>query len=46
MDFLRDRIELRWEAGYADAQRALKEQPWRGDVDPLAGVFVHEIGAT
>jgi NTE family protein len=45
IDFNRDRIELRWEAGYLDAQRALREKPWEGDVDPLAGVFQHEIGA-
>ncbi len=44
IDFNRERIELRWQAGYADAQRAVKDEPWRADVDPLTGVFVHEIG--
>lgn len=46
IDFDRERIEMRWEAGYADAQSALKEEPWRYHVDPLAGVYVHKIGGS
>jgi NTE family protein len=42
VDFTESIIRARWEAGYADVQRALQEQRWSGAVDPMAGVVVHE----
>jgi NTE family protein len=42
IDFDADSIRARWDAGYADVQRALAEQRWSREVDPLHGVVVHE----
>lgn len=42
IDFSRSGIKARWEAGYKDAQRALAVQPWRTDVDPREGFYLHE----
>lgn len=43
IDFTRDGIELRREAGYRDALQVLGERPWRQRGDLLDGVVVHEI---
>jgi NTE family protein len=42
IDFAESSIRARWDAGYADVQRALEEQRWCRDVDPMTGVVVHE----
>jgi NTE family protein len=43
IDFSAAGIQSRWEAGYADAARVLREQPWTHDFDPLEGFILHEI---
>jgi NTE family protein len=42
IDFSPAGICARWEAGYANTARALDEQAWLEDCDPLAGVILHE----
>jgi NTE family protein len=42
IDFSPTGIRLRWEAGYADAARALQRAAWDDDCDPLEGVILHE----
>jgi NTE family protein len=42
MDFTAAGIRRRWEAGYADARRALEQKPWEREFDPLEGVILHE----
>jgi NTE family protein len=42
IDFSRAGIKARWEAGLGDARRIIRNAPWRGDVDPLAGFSLHE----
>src|SRR6476661_8464992 len=42
VDFSPSSIRMRWEAGYAKTMRALDQAPWDGEVDPLAGVILHE----
>jgi NTE family protein len=42
IDFSPAGICARWEAGYADINRALEEQGWLGEYDPLEGVILHE----
>jgi NTE family protein len=42
VDFSPLGIRKRWEAGYADALRAVERKPWQGDFDPLEGVILHE----
>jgi NTE family protein len=44
VDFSPSGIRQRWEAGYATALQAVKQAPWRADVDPLEGVILHEPG--
>ena len=36
-------IRKRWEAGLADARRALEAAPWEADVDPIEGFYLHEL---
>src|SRR5499426_2485071 len=43
IDFSPAGIRSRWEAGYADTQRALERKAWEGDCDPLEGVILHEV---
>ena len=43
IDFTRDGIELRREAGYRDGMQALRQQPWNQHRDVLDGVVTHEI---
>jgi NTE family protein len=42
VDFSPTGIRKRWEAGYADTQRAIEGKPWQGEFDPLEGVILHE----
>jgi len=42
VDFSPSSIRMRWEAGYAKTMRALDQAPWEDEVDPLAGVILHE----
>ena len=42
VDFSPSGIRKRWEAGYADTQRAIEQKPWQGEFDPLEGVILHE----
>jgi len=42
IDFSPAGIRSRWEAGYADTQRALERKAWEDDCDPLEGVILHE----
>jgi len=42
VDFSPSGIRKRWEAGYAGAQAAITQAPWRGEFDPLDGVILHE----
>ncbi len=42
VDFSPSGIGRRWEAGYAQARRALEQAPWQGEFDPLDGVILHE----
>ena len=43
IDFSRDGISQRWNAGYADTLNMLSEAPWEGEVDPLEGFHLHEM---
>ena len=43
IDFTRDGIELRREAGYQDAMHALRSEPWKQHAGVLDGVIAHEI---
>jgi len=42
IDFTRTGIESRWKAGHDHARKVLAEKPWQGEVDPLAGIVIHE----
>lgn len=42
IDFSPSGIKTRWQAGYADANRVLKAQPWAAPVDPIEGFILHE----
>ncbi len=41
IDFTANGIWTRWKAGYDDTKRALEIKPWEVEVDPMAGVAVH-----
>jgi NTE family protein len=43
INFSRGSIEWRWEQGYQDALRAVRQAAWRKDVPQGAGVVVHEL---
>jgi NTE family protein len=43
VDFSRSGIRMRWDAGYADALRALKRKAWEDAYDPLEGIILHEF---
>jgi NTE family protein len=42
VDFSPARIGQRWEAGFANARRAIELAPWQGEFGPLDGVLLHE----
>jgi NTE family protein len=42
IDFSPAGIRRRWESGYEMTVRAIESAPWKGDFDPLEGVFLHE----
>ena len=42
VDFSPTGIRTRWEAGYANARRAIDQAPWQGEFGPLDGVILHE----
>jgi NTE family protein len=42
IDFTPDGIRERWDAGYADARRAIARRPWLCEIDPLDGVLLHD----
>jgi len=46
VDFTESGIRRRWEAGYADARRALEQKPWESIFDPIEGVILHEQAGT
>ena len=43
IDFANSSIRARWQAGLADAQRAVAAEPWQRPADPLEGIIVHDI---
>jgi NTE family protein len=43
VDFSPAGIRTRWNAGYANAQRAIQQTPWQGEFSPLDGVVLHEL---
>ena len=45
IDFSSAGIFKRWETGYTDTLRALAQQRWIGEFDPLDGVVLHEPDA-
>ncbi len=46
VDFSKAGIRARWRAGYENAQLAIKQAPWRGELDEMEGVLLHEfVGA-
>ena len=42
VDFSPEGIRERWRAGYLNTREAIKQAPWKGDIDPLQGVVLHE----
>ena len=42
VDFSPGGIRKRWEAGFADAQRALEQKPWQGEYSALDGIVLHD----
>jgi NTE family protein len=43
IDFSRKGIKARWTAGYLDTQYILHKAPWKMDVDPIEGFYLHEL---
>jgi NTE family protein len=43
IDFSHVGIRKRWEAGLADARKALDAAPWEGNVDPIEGFYLYEM---
>jgi NTE family protein len=41
IDFSKEGIRRRWEAGHADAQRMIERAPWREEPDPMEGIAIH-----
>ncbi len=46
IDFSRNGIRMRWNAGYLDAKHVLNQAPWEQDVDPIEGLYLHELRRT
>jgi NTE family protein len=45
VDFSREGISQRWEAGYRHTCETLEKAPWRAEVDPTEGFVLHEACA-
>ncbi|WP_310473861.1 patatin-like phospholipase family protein [Sandarakinorhabdus sp.] len=45
VDFSREGIRQRWEAGYRHTCETLEKAPWRDEVDPTEGFVLHEACA-
>jgi len=45
VDFSRQGVLARWQAGLDDTRRMIERAPWRADVDPMEGIIVHELSA-
>ena len=45
VDFSREGINARWDAGLKDTRHVIECAPWRSEVDPMEGVIVHELSA-
>jgi NTE family protein len=43
VDFSPSGIRKRWAAGYEKTMRAIEGAPWKGDFDPVDGVYLHEL---
>jgi NTE family protein len=43
IEFDADRVAMRWQAGLADARRALEAKPWDDVIAPTEGVVVHDF---
>ncbi|MGQ0673776.1 MAG: patatin-like phospholipase family protein [Hyphomicrobium sp.] len=46
VDFSRAGIRNRWEAGYRKTLAMIEAAPWTREVDPLDGVYLHELTET
>jgi NTE family protein len=44
IDFSPSGIRQRWQAGYEKTLRAIELAPWKGEFDPIEGVYLHEPG--
>jgi NTE family protein len=42
VDFSPSGIRMRWEAGYANTQRSIRQAVWQSDFDPLEGAILHQ----
>ena len=42
IEFSREGIMQRWDAGYAHTRAVLERKPWVGEFDPLSGVVLHD----
>jgi NTE family protein len=45
IDFSARGIRRRWDTGYADALRVLRQQPWTHGFDPIEGLILHDTQA-
>jgi NTE family protein len=43
VDFSPTGIRKRWIAGYEKTMRAIEGAPWKGEFDPVDGVYLHEL---
>ena len=43
IDFSPSGIRKRWQAGYERTIRTIELAPWKGEFDPLEGIFLHEL---
>lgn len=43
IDFTAAGIHARWQAGYADMNKALATQPWVSPASPIEGIAIHAI---
>jgi NTE family protein len=43
VDFSPTGIRKRWQAGYDKTMRAIEGAPWKGEFDPIEGIYLHEL---